>query len=197
MLTCMTSQERENVPNGHRARDPNKTQAYLIGGGIASLAAAVTLIHEARVHPTSIHILESSAIPGGSMDAAGSPETGYIMRGGRMLNFSYLCLYDLLRQVPSLTDDKKSVLQEIEEFNADKGNRTHDRARLVRNHVHADGRESAQFDDGRKFGMSGGDRLKLVKVMMQPEHSLGKKTIQDCFDETFFTSNFWYMWCSM
>jgi oleate hydratase len=114
-----------------------------------------------------------------------------------MLNFSYLCLHDLLRQVPSLTDDKKSVLPETEEFNADKGNRTHDMARLVSNHVHADRSESARFDDGRKFGMSGGDRLKLVKVMMQPEHSLGKKTIQDCFDETFFTSNFWYMWCSM
>jgi oleate hydratase len=193
----MTGHQTDDVPNSHRARDPNKTQAYLIGGGIASLSAAVTLMHEAKVHPTNIHIIESSDIPGGSMDAAGSPDTGYIMRGGRMLNFSYLCLYDLLRQIPSLTDNKKSVLQEIEAFNEVVWNKTHDRARLVRHHVHSDGRESAQFDDGRKFGMSGGDRLKLVKVMMQPEHSLGKKTIRDCFDESFFQSNFWFMWCSM
>lgn len=199
MLTCMngSGQQQDDLPNSHRARDPNKTQAYLIGSGIASLTAAVTLMHEAKVHPTNIHIIESSALPGGSMDAAGTPETGYVMRGGRMLNFSYLCLYHLLRQIPSLTDDEKSVLQEIEEFNAVKENKTHDRARLVRHHVHADGRESAQFDDGRCFGMSGGDRLKLVKVMMQPEHSLGKKTIQDCFDSSFFESNFWFMLCSM
>lgn len=199
MLICRNGngQERDDVDNSHRARDPDKTQAYLIGGGIASVAAAVTLMHEAKVHPTNIHIIESSDILGGSMDAAGSPETGYSMRGGRMLNFSYLCLYDLLRQIPSLTDDKKSVLQEIEEFNDEKGNKTYDRARLVRHHVHADGRESAQFDDGRKFGMSGGDRLKLVKVMMQPEHSLGQKTIRECFNESFFKSNFWVMWCSM
>jgi oleate hydratase len=193
----MTGHKGHDEPNSRLARDPKKTQAYLIGGGIASLAAAITLVHEAQVHPTNIHIIETSAIPGGSMDAAGTPESGYIMRGGRMLNFSYLCLYDLLRQIPSLTDNKRSVQQEIEEFNATKENKTHDKARLVKHHVHADGRESAQFDDGRKFGMSGGDRLKLVKVMMQPEHSLGKKSIHDCFDESFFSTNFWFMWASM
>jgi len=131
------------------------------------------------------------------MDAAGTPETGYSMRGGRMLNFSYLCLYDLLRTVPSLTDNSKSVLEEIEEFNEIEGNKTHDNARLMRHHKHADGRESAQFDNGRNFGLSGGDRLKLAKVMMQTEGSLGEKRIEDCFDETFFKSNFWFMWATM
>jgi hypothetical protein len=34
-----------------------------------------------------------------------------------MLNFSYLCTYDLLHKIPSLTDPSKSVKQEIDDFN--------------------------------------------------------------------------------
>lgn len=36
--------------NGQKpVRDPKETNAYLVGGGIASLAAAVDLIHDAHV----------------------------------------------------------------------------------------------------------------------------------------------------
>jgi hypothetical protein len=187
-----------NLRNGHRhVRNPKMTHAYLVGGGIASLAAAVTLLREAKVPATQIHILESSSIVGGSMDAAGTPKTGYTMRGGRMLNFSYVCLYDLLGQIPSLTDGKKSVLQEIKEFNAVEGNKTHDNARFVKHHKHFGLRETLEIDDGRNFGLSVDDRLKLSKVMLQTEESLGEKKIEDCFNESFFSSNFWYMWATM
>jgi len=40
-------------------RDPKKTDAYLMGGGIASLAAATHLIQDARVLANQIHIIES------------------------------------------------------------------------------------------------------------------------------------------
>ena len=71
-------------------RDPKKTNAYLVGGGIASLAAAVHLIQDANVPASQIHILESGPVPGGSMDGAGNSESGYILRGGRMLNFRFI-----------------------------------------------------------------------------------------------------------
>jgi oleate hydratase len=48
-----------------------------------------------------------------------------------MLNFSYLCLYDLLGRIPSLTDPAKTVMDEINEFNALSENKTHACARLV------------------------------------------------------------------
>ena len=178
-------------------RDPRNTNAYLVGGGIASLAAAVCLIHEAQVPASQVHILESSSDIGDSMDASGSETSGYSMRGGRMLNFSYLCLYDLLSTIPSLTNRKKTVMDEINEFNAIKENKTQAQARLVKNHKHSDGRESPQFDNARSFGLSGGDRLKLTKVMLQSEFSLGALKIEDCFDSSFFASNFWYMWATM
>lgn len=68
---------------------------YLVGGGIASLAAAAFLIRDGDVRGHNITILEESAKIGGSLDAAGSAEDGYVMRGGRMLESKYLCTYDL------------------------------------------------------------------------------------------------------
>jgi oleate hydratase len=117
----------------HQARVPAETNAYLVGGGITSHAAVVNLIHDAHVTANQIHILESGPVPGESMDGGGTSETGYILRGGRMLNFSYLCTYDLLSKVPSLTDPAKTVKQEIDEFNAVPGKKTNAHARLVAN----------------------------------------------------------------
>ena len=55
-------------------------KAPLVGGGIASPAAAVHLIRDGHVPGKNIHILEESEL-GGSLDASGSPERGYSMRG--------------------------------------------------------------------------------------------------------------------
>jgi oleate hydratase len=58
---------------------------YLVGAGIASLAAAAFLIRDGDIPGQNIKILEESAKIGGSLDAAGTPEGGYTMRGGRMI----------------------------------------------------------------------------------------------------------------
>jgi len=53
---------------------------YLVGGGIASLAAAAFLIRDGGVLGRDITILEESGKIGGSLDAAGNPKDGYTMR---------------------------------------------------------------------------------------------------------------------
>ena len=63
----------------------NNTAIYLVGGGIASMAAAAFLIRDADIPGHNITILEESTKIGGSLDAAGSAADGYIMRGGRTL----------------------------------------------------------------------------------------------------------------
>ena len=45
----------------------NKT-AYLIGGGLASLAAACFLVRDAQMEGKRIHILEKESHPGGALD---------------------------------------------------------------------------------------------------------------------------------
>ncbi len=177
---------------GHTTRKPEETNAYLVGGGIASLAAAVHLIQDAHVPASQIHILESGPVPGGSMDGAGNAEKGYVLRGGRMLNFSYLCTYDLLSKVPSLTDPDKTVKEEIDEFNAVPGNKTNAHARLV-----AKGEKGPEILNVKHMGLKTKEREDLLMVAAESEQSLGTKRIDECFSKEFFETKFWYMWDTM
>jgi oleate hydratase len=182
--------------HGFRDPDPRSTHAYLVGGGIASLAAAASLIHDANIPAAQVHILESSTLTGGSMDGAGSPETGYILRGGRMLNFSYRCLYELLSTIPSLTDPKITVMDEINMFNAVQGNRTHANARIVKGPgEYSDARP--RLADASDFGLSVTDRMNLLEMTEKSEKRLGRLKIEECFSDAFFHTNFWIMWATM
>ncbi|OCK82675.1 67 kDa myosin-cross-reactive antigen family protein [Lepidopterella palustris CBS 459.81] len=183
---------RRTPRNPGENRNPQETQAYLVGGGIGSLAAAVHLIQDAKVPPKNIHVLEALPVLGGSMDCTGNPSEGYILRGGRMLNNSYLCTYDLLARIPSLTDSKKTVMQEIKDFNAIPGNQTHSNARLI-----ATGEKEAEVLDTSKMGLDNQERINLLKLTMESEKNVGKKRIDELFPETFFKTKFWYMWATM
>lgn len=75
------------------------SHVYLVGGGIASLAAAAFLVRDAGVSGENVHILEQLPIAGGPMDGAPAPtaEGGYVTRGGRMFEEAhYVCLWNLL-----------------------------------------------------------------------------------------------------
>jgi oleate hydratase len=105
-------------------------KAYLVGGGIGSLAAAAFMIRDAGIPGAKISILESASVMGGSLDGAGSPAAGYSMRGGRMLTTdNYECTWDLYKSIPSLDEPDRSVLDETVAFN--EKHPSHARARLV------------------------------------------------------------------
>jgi oleate hydratase len=161
-------------------------KAYLVGSGIACLASAAYLLREGQFNGDDIVIIEEGDCTGGSLDGAGDPTNGYSMRGGRMLNFSYVCTYDLLSFVPSLDDASRSVLEEILEFN--RAVKTQSHCRLVRN-----GRKV----DSTSMGFSYKDRFDILEVMMKSEDSLGNQRIEDCFENRFFDTGFWYMWSTM
>ena len=97
-------------------RPDDNAVMYLVGGGIASLAAAVFLIRDCDVQGHAITILEESSRIGGSLDAAGNATDGYIMRGGRMIESKYLCTCDLFSSIPTL-DGSRTVTQEILDWN--------------------------------------------------------------------------------
>jgi myosin-crossreactive antigen len=82
----------------------DKAEIYLVGGGIASLATAAFLIRDGDIPGHKITIIEESEKIGGSLDAAGTPEDGYVMRGGRMIESKYLCTYDLFPSIPTLDE---------------------------------------------------------------------------------------------
>jgi oleate hydratase len=172
----------EIVRSGPRAN----TKAYLVGGGIASLASAAYLIRDGRLPGGNISIFEETPLLGGSLDGAGSPDQGYVIRGGRMFTYeAYSCTFDLLSFIPSLTDPSKTVKDEIYEFN--ERFVSHSNSRLVR---------SGEKVDVSRMGFSNKDRLDLLKIMAVSEDSLGAKRIEDVFEPSFFQTNFWYMWAT-
>jgi len=163
-------------------RDDTKT--YLIGGGIASLAAAAFLIRDADIPGHNIFILEQLDRLGGSLDGAGSPQDGYVLRGGRMIERKYRCTFDLFSSIPAL-DGSKTVTQEILDWNQTM--KTSSKSRLVR---------GGQRIDGPEFGLSEMDILNLERLAAEPEGMLGRSTIADEFHSSFFETNFWLMWCT-
>lgn len=126
------------------------------------------------------------------MDRAGNSHDGYRLRGGRMLNFSYFCLYDLLGRIPSLTDPAKTVMDEVKEFNAVPENKTHAHARLV-----AMGAAGPEIVDVKQMGLTARDRHDLVLMTIEAENKFGTKRIDECFHQSFFQTKFWYMWATM
>src|SRR5208283_5618864 len=129
---------------------------YLVGSGIASLAAAAFLIRDADIPGRNITILEESSKIGGSLDAAGAPHDGYTMRGGRMLESKYLCTFDLFSSIPTL-DESKTVTEEIFDWN--KTMKTSSKSRLFR---------GGHRIDAPKFGLSEKHILNLERLEIEP-----------------------------
>ena len=95
-----------------------KSKAYLVGGGIGSMAAAAFMIRDGGISGEDIFILEALPLMGGSLDGAGDAAGGYSLRGGRMLTTdNYECTWDLFKSIPSMNHPGKSVFEETLEFN--------------------------------------------------------------------------------
>lgn len=86
--------------------------AYIVGSGLASLAAACFLVRDAQMPGENIHILEAMEVAGGACDGIQDPTRGYVMRGGREMEDHFECLWDLFRSIPSLEVPGASVLDE-------------------------------------------------------------------------------------
>lgn len=162
-------------------------KAHLVGGGIASLAAAAHLIKDGGLLGSNISIYEVGETFGGALDASGNPESGYFMRGGRMFEEKYLCLNELLSFIPSAADPHLSVAEDIASFYETSG--WYDRARLVG--------ERGSIIDASRFGLSARDRLDLATMAAMPEPHFGMKAIGDCFEPGFFKTNFWFMFSTI
>lgn len=161
------------------------SNVYFIGGGLASLAGAAYLIRDCNFKGENIHIIEGLNILGGSNDGSGSPESGFVCRGGRMLNEeTYENFWELFSTIPSLEYPNKSVTEEI--LNFDHHHPTNAKARLVDKY--------GNIIDVSTMGFNNTDRLEIFKLMMTNEENLDEMTIEEWFNDHFFTTNFWYMW---
>lgn len=160
-------------------------QVYFVGGGLASFAGAAYLIRDCKMDGKNIHILESMPVLGGSNDGIGTPEGGFVCRGGRMLNEeTYENFWELFYSIPSIYQECKSVSEEILEF--DRAHPTHANARLID--------KDGNILDVMSMGFDTADRMAMGKLLVAPEKKLDYLKISDWFSTHFFETNFWYMW---
>lgn len=168
-------------------RDYSGQKAYFVGGGLASLAGAAYLIRDCKFPGDQIIIYEGMHILGGSNDGTGTPEHGFVCRGGRMLNEeTYENFWELFSTIPSLEQPGRSVTEEI--LNFDHAHPTCAKARLID--------KAGTILNVKSMGFHQDERMALLKLMSTPEEKLDDMTIEQWFADLphFFTTNFWYMW---
>lgn len=162
-------------------------QFYFIGAGLGSMSGAAYLLRDCGFEGKDIHIIESLGIEGGSNDACGDAETGYISRGERMFNRqTYENFWDIMSSIPSLSREGNSVTDDMFEFSSSKPCKA--KARLL----DAEG----EIMDSSSYGLSMEDRKRLLNLLKTPEEETQELTIADWFegDEAFYETPFWYIW---
>jgi|GEM_PF-658511 len=152
--------------------DASQAHLWIIGGGIAGMAAAAFAIRDAKVPAKNIHILEELDVSGGSMDGGHTPHAAqaWVTRGGRMLtDETYLCLWDLFSSIPSLENPEISVREECREFNEQI--KTHAQARLIdAQHV---------ISDASKLGLNTRHRAQMLRLLAAKEEKLAAAVLMN------------------
>ena len=162
--------------------------AYLIGSGLAALAAACYLVRDGQMAGERIHILEKDPIPGGACDGYQYTDIGYVMRGGREMDNHFECMWDLFRSIPSIETEGVSVLDEYYWLNTADPNYS-----LCR----ATEKQGQDAHTDKKFGLSDKAAMEIMKLFFTPDEELYNKRIDEIFDHEVLDSNFWLYWRTM
>ncbi len=181
----------QSAYNRHKPLAPKgveKRRAFIVGSGIAGLAAAFYLIRDGGMPGTNITILDEAGVAGGSLDGSGDAETGYLVRGGREMCFTYENFWDLFQDIPALElPERYSVLDEYRLVNDN--DKTHSKARLM----HRQGR----IKDFSTFGLSRPQQLELTRLLLMRKEKLDDVTVGQFFSKGFLETNFWAFWQTM
>ena len=164
------------------------SKVYIVGGGIAGMAAAYYFMKDGHVPGENIVILDQLSVEGGSLDGAGNATEGYIIRGGREMDMTYENFWDLMQDIPALElPAPYSVLDEYRLINDYDSN--YSKSRLIH--------QRGDVQDFSKFNLSKRDQKDIVKLLMMHKDDLNDMRIEDYFSEDFLVSNFWILWRTM
>ena len=166
----------------------DRKSAYIVGSGLAALAAACFLVRDGQMKGSHVHILEKDPIPGGACDGYLYENLGYVMRGGREMDNHFECMWDLFRSIPSIETEGISVLDEYYWLNKKDPNYSLMRATVNRG-------EDAHTD--KKFGLSDKGAEEIMELFFTPDEELYNKRIDEYFSDEVLKSNFWMYWRTM
>ncbi|KAJ5149774.1 hypothetical protein N7448_001352 [Penicillium atrosanguineum] len=172
-------------------RRPSVTaEAWILGSGTASLAAAVYLIRHAMLPPSSVHILDEHISLEHLLHREGSSSTGYDQFAGCLPIPVGRSLQELLDMIPSAGLEERSFLDDIHEETE---------KRLALNSQHGtcfvSGRDgSFKHLPTKRLNLGIKDRFSLIRLLLKHESHLHKRQIQEFFRAKFFESTFWEIW---
>ncbi|MDD3920830.1 MAG: oleate hydratase, partial [Eubacteriales bacterium] len=162
--------------------------AYIVGSGLASLAAACFLVRDGQMKGDHVHVLEKDPVAGGACDGLLYENLGYVMRGGREMDNHFECMWDLFRSIPSIETEGVSVLDEYYWLNKKDPNYS-----LMR----ATEKQGKDAHTDKKFGLSDRAAMEIMKLFFTPDEELYDKRIDELFSEEVLNSNFWMYWRTM
>ncbi len=178
----------ESLARPEKPQGVERKSAYLIGSGLASLAAAAFLVRDGQMDGKRVHILEKDSLAGGACDGYEYHNTGFVIRGGREVDNRYECLWDLFHSIPSLETEGASVLDEFYWLNKHDPNSSLTRATFNRGEdAHTDG----------KFALSTKGMQEIMSLFFTPDEALYNKRISQVFSDEVLNSNFWLYWRTM
>ena len=183
----LTNGNYQSLVNARKPEGIEDKTAYLIGTGIATLAAGCFLIRDAHMDGSKITFLEQLDIPGGSLDGAVRENAGYVARGGREMGHHFEVLWDLFSSLPSTEDPNMTVLDHFFYTNLDDPNFSN--CRITKN-------QGERYDNG-KFNLGQELGMELAKFVMMSDESLENKSMEDVFSEELLNSDFWTYWRTM
>ena len=169
----------------YKAKAPKgikKKKAYIVGGGLAGLAAAAFLADDIHMPAKNITIYEKMNDVGGSMDGTGNAMRGYLCRGERELEPFMECLWYLCSKAPSLRHKGRTVLDDVVDFNKDEP--IHSEYRIIE--------KCGKVADYHNFKFDAECSTLATMLYYAPEETLEGLAIQDYFPPRFFESNMWY-----
>ncbi len=166
----------------------DKKSAYIIGTGLAGLAAAFYLVRDGQMKGEHIHVFEKLELAGGSCDGRKDITKGFYMRGGREMDNHFECMWDMFKDVPSIETPNVSVLDEYYWLNKEDPNYSLCRATVNRG-------QNARTQN--KFNFDKASASALTKLFITQEKELEDKKISDVLPASFFKTNFWLYWQTM
>ncbi len=178
----------EAFAHPEKPKDVDKKSAYIIGTGLAGLAAAFYLVRDGQMKGEHIHLLEKLELAGGSCDGEKDVTKGFYMRGGREMDNHFEVMWDMFRDVPSIETPGVSVLDEYYWLNKHDPNYSLCRASINRG-------QDAHTD--KKFKLDKESATALSTLFITPEKDLEGKKISDVLPDSFWTTNFWLYWQTM
>ncbi len=163
----------------------DRKTAYLIGGGLASLAAAVFLIRDGKMKGDRIHIFEEFNWEDENLGGMENPFKSFVIRGGMEMDEHPECLRNLLSSIPSLEGEETSVWDQLSKP-------IEENPCLSRMRSISDRGNAVHIDPW--FQLSDDHVHQLIKLFFTAEKELDDKRISDVLPDDFFNTRFWNFW---